>query len=312
MTTSGTTTSGATTGGQSQLITEIFTHGRGNQKKIDILWVVDNSNIMKNWEIDENLSSFTQIMISKNVDFKMAITTTDCSNVNKCGKTVPTSDDVLNVANALSNPRKFGEDFERLMEVGSSGSKFQMGLRAADEFILKDFDPDKANKFLRQEAHLAIVFISREDDGSGAVAGSLPFMTVKKYTDALNGLKMRNQLLKTYFIVDKNDMTPYVPGGQPENLPGSARYKAAAVNTRGAVMDVYGNFSANLSEINSDMDQLLNSHVLSSVPVSGSIKVYVNNIQTTQFTYNQASHSISFNAGFVPPLGASIKITYAK
>jgi hypothetical protein len=267
---------------------------------------------MKNWEIDESLSSFTQEMLSKNFDFKMAITTTDCSNVNKCGKTVPTSDLVLNLANAISNPRKFGQDFERLLDVGSSGSKFQMGLRAADEFILKDFDPNKANKFLRQEAHLAIVFISREDDGSGAIAGSLPFMTVKKYTDSFNGLKIQNQLLKTYFIVDKNDISPYVPGGQPENLPGSARYKAAAVNTRGAVMDVYGNFSSNLSDISLDMNQLLNSHVLSKAPVSGSIKVYVNNVQTTQFTFNQVSRSISFNAGFTPPVGATIKITYTK
>lgn len=307
--------SGSSSGGyKPQQVSETFNQDANSNKKLDIIWVVDDSGSMKNKQValGTNFSSFINDFIKKDFDFKMAITTTDCSSSAKCGKTVQGSDVVLNSLNAKADPVKFKADFNTLVKVGVAGSGYEMGLKAVDEFILKDQNPNKALKFLREDSHLAIVIISDEDDGSVATVGTMPFDAVEKYTNAFKTLKSKGDLIKTYFVVDQFDRTVYQPGKQPANLPGSSRYKSAAVNTSGMVMDVYADFAPSLAKMSADIIQLLDSFVLSNRPIAGSLKVYVNNIESTDYTYNDTTISIKFNQNALPPVGAVIKVNYLK
>jgi hypothetical protein len=57
---------------------------------------------------------------------------------------------------------------------------------------------------------------------------------------------------------------------------------------------------------------LLDSFALASEPLAGTLKVFVNNVETTNYTYDSLSHSIKFPANALPPVGAEIKVVYSK
>ena len=303
--TGGSSTGGSSTGGVSggsyQSMTETFNQSASTTKKLDILWVIDDSGSMADEQdaLGSNFSAFIDNFIAKNVDFKMAITTTDCSSTLKCGKTVSGSDTKLTSAMAGQNSNLFKSDFQSLVNVGTLGSGNEKGLQAVEQFMLKEQDPAKVNKFLRSDAYLAVVIVSDEEDQSPKL--------VDEYTNALKSLKSSNGLVKVYSVVDVND-TNFGNGV----TVGSARYKAASNNTAGLVMDIRDDFYTSLSGMGESIINLLDSFALGGQPVPGSLKVYVNNVLTNSYTYDSTSRSIKFNQNALPPVGAVIKVTYLK
>jgi hypothetical protein len=292
---------GGATGGSYQSMTETFNQSASSTKKLDILWVIDDSGSMADEQdaLGTNFSAFIDNFIAKNVDFKMAITSTDCSSTLKCGKTVSGSDTKLTSAKAGQNSNLFKSDFQSLVNVGTAGSGNEKGLQAAEQFMIKDQDPAKVNKFLRSDAYLAVVIVSDEEDQSPKL--------VDDYTNALKGLKSSNGLVKVYSVVDVND-TNFGNGV----TVGSARYKAASNNTAGLIMDIRDDFYNSLSGMGESIINLLDSFALGAQPIPGSLKVYVNDVLSNSYTYDSTSRSIKFNQNALPPVGAVIKVTYLK
>ena len=299
--TSGGTSTGGTSGGSYQSMTETFNQSASTTKKLDILWVIDDSGSMADEQdaLGTNFSAFIDNFIAKNVDFKMAITTTDCSTDLKCGKTVSGSDTKLTSAMAAQNSNLFKSDFQSLVNVGTLGSGNEKGLQALEQFMVKDQAPAKVNKFLRSDAYLAVVIVSDEEDQSPKL--------VDDYTNALKALKSSNGLVKVYSVVDVND-TNFGNGV----TVGSARYKAASNNTAGLIMDIRDDFYNSLSGMGESIINLLDSFALGAQPIPGSLKVYVNDVLSNSYTYDSTSRSIKFNQNALPPVGAVIKVTYLK
>lgn len=288
---------GSGTGGAgSGPVTEIFKQSN-ESKKLDILWVIDNSGSMEDEQstLGTNFSAFIDNFITKDVDFKMAITTTDTSSSWKKGLMVKYSDKKLTSEMAQNDPSGFKSDFRNLVKVGTGGSGHEKGLEASEGFMDR-----YAKTFLRKDAYLAVVVISDEEDQSSK--------DVQKYTDYLKTFKSTGGLIKLYSIVDVNNTNCCDKGV----TTGSERYKLASKNTAGLIGNIRDDFYNVLSTMGDSIIKLLGSFALAHKPIEGSLKVYVNGVLSRDYTYDDATHSIKFKENLLPPEGAEIKVTYRK
>lgn len=291
-------TDGSTTGGVSyESVEEVFHQADSQTKKLDIVWIIDNSGSMADEQtaLGTNFSAFIDEFINKDVDFKMAITTTDTSSSSLKGKMVTGSDTKLTSAKAKQNETQFKSDFTSLVKVGTRGSGYEKGLGASEGFMEK-----YASSFLRNDAYLAVVVVSDEEDQSEK--------SVKFYTDNLKSYKSEAGLVKVYTIADINKTGP---SGSGYSL-GADRYMEASNQTAGVIADIRDDFYMSLAAMGDSIINLLDSFALGDAPVNGSLKVYVNGIETTDYTFDAASRSIKFNPNNLPPVGAEIKVTYLK
>ena len=295
----GSSSGGSSSGGaQPQQAIEEFTQTQTQQKKVDFLWVIDDSGSMQQEQdnLAANFSSFISSFIAKNVDFKMAITTTDTQTkdgVNRCGKIVSGSDTKLTTAKALQNQSQFLTDFSNLIKVGLAGSGSERGLRASECFI-----NNHAATQLRPEAFLVVVYVSDEEDQSTPKAPS-------EYVSILQSVKANPGLVKAYSIVNTTGQT----FGQQLSL-GYQRYADVALATQGSYHDIFSNFGATLGEIGDQIINLLDSFPLEFAPIAGSVVVKVNNVVAAPSSYVVENSSVKFNAGFIPAAGATISVEY--
>lgn len=276
---------------------EIFQQSAEQTKKLDIVWIIDNSGSMADEQdaLGSNFSAFIDDFITKNVDFKMAITTTDASTSDKKGKMVYGSDVKLTSVKAQENEAQFKSDFMNLVRVGISGSGYEKGLAASEGFMQK-----YASSFLRPDAYLAVVVLSDEEDQS---ANSVGF-----YTDYLKSFKNEAGLVKVYTIADINGTNCCQSG----ITTGAERYMEASRDTAGVIADIRDDFHQSLSSMGDTIINLLDSFALENSPVDGTLKVYVNGVLSTDYTYDATSRSIKFNPNNLPPVGAEISVYYIK
>jgi hypothetical protein len=130
---------------------------------------------------------------------------------------------------------------------------------------------------------------------------------VNYYTNYLKSFKDEAGLVKVYSIVDSG----LTNNGQGVST-GFQRYADASAQTAGVVSNIRNDFGQVLSAMGDSIINLLDSFALAHTPIPGSLKVFVNNVQETHFTYDSNNRSIKFNAGAVPAVGSTIRVTYSK
>lgn len=295
----GSTTGGATTGGETgggivyENKEEVFTQKAEKLNKLDVLWVVDNSGSMSDEQesLGRNFDAFISEFITKSVDFKMSITTTDDRSGYQ-GVMVSGSDTKLTSAAAHANVSKFMNDFNSLIKVGTKGSGNEQGLAGAQAFM------NKYRNFFRDDAYLAVVIVSDEEDSSPA--------TVESYVDALKGIKVNPGFVKVYSIADINNSNR---GSGIKT--GSLRYQKASELTSGTKAEIHDDFYETLLGMGEVIISLLDSFALAGTPVNDSLKVYVNDeIVTSGLTYDIQSNSLKFDENSLPKAGSKIRVTY--
>ena len=301
-TSSGSTTGGgvvgSTTGGANQGTTdseikqETFRQSANQSKKLDIVWVIDNSRSMADEQDDlgSNFSAFIDEFITKDVDFKMAITTTDTSTSAKKGQMVAGSSTKLNSEKAKLNEAQFKDDFKALVKVGISGSGVEKGLEASEGFMQR-----YATTFLRPDAYLAVVILSDEEDQSPK--------SVRQYTDFLKTYKSEAGLVKIYTIADLYKVTS-------GNTAGAERYIEASKQTAGVVSNINSDFYQSLTTMGDSLIKLLDSFALAGDPVVNSLRVVVNGVDSINYSFDATTRSIKFDSAHLPPVGAEVKVYY--
>lgn len=270
--------------------------GKSSQQKLDVMWIVDNSRSMEDEQdaLGTNFNAFINEFIDTDVDFKMAITTTDTSSYSLKGRMVTGSDIKLTSAKAKENANQFMADFKSLVQVGTSGSGYEKGLAASEGFMQK-----YSSSFIRPDAYLAVIVVTDEDDQSAK--------TPVEYVNFLKSFKANAGLVKVYSICDSAGTNT-----GSGITTGCARYASASNASSGTVSNIRNDFHASLSQMGDSLINLLDSFALSQAPAAGTLVVSVNGSIVTEYTYNSASRSIKFNAGHVPDAGAVIKVSYQK
>ncbi|HXH30090.1 MAG TPA: hypothetical protein VNJ01_04705 [Bacteriovoracaceae bacterium] len=295
--TTGSSTTGSTTSGSTGIPQEeIFHQAASETKKLDILWVIDSSGSMSEEQtaLGVNFSSFIQNFIAKDVDFKMGITTTD-TTTGKDGLMVAGSDVKLTSAMAAQDSAQFMDDFKNLIKVGISGSGYEKGLQASEAFMTR-----YSSSFIRPEAYLAVVIVSDEEDQSPK--------TPAEYAAILKSYKSQAGLVKMYSIVDKTLSNTGASGIST----GYQRYADATAATAGVVSDIREDFHQVLTEMGDSIINLLDSFALANNAILGSVRVYVDGLEVSNFTYDDASRSVKFDNGYLPPVGSEVKVKYLK
>ena len=273
---------------------EIFTQNSFKEGDVDILWMIDNSGSMANKQkrLSESLGIFIDKFLNKNINFKMAITTSDGRTAHN-GKMIGDANKLTSSYLKLVGKTEFMSYFQSIVKVGTSGSGTEQGLKTSSTF----FDR-YATSFLRHDANLAVVEISDEEDQSET--------SVSVYLNKLFALKANIGMIKIYSVVTKVLPDDHTLGDSIGN-----RYIEATNITGGISSEIKNDFSTTLLDIGSSILTLIDSYALAEAPYNNAISVYVNKREVkTGWTYDPISHSVKFSAGSVPAEGATIEINY--
>lgn len=261
--------------------------------KFDIVWVVDNSGSMEDQQdaLSQNFSAFIDDFLDKNLDFQMAITTTD-PNSGIAGEFVAGSTN-LNSTYAQANEVGFKADFENMIRVGTTGSGNEQGLYTALEALTRADN----NSFYRDEAILIYVIVSDEEEHSSP--------SVQSYIDSMLAEKGSLARLKIYSIVETDTATL----NNWEEL--GTRYIEASQLSGGQSMDIDEDFFDILSGLSGTLVELSESFSLTELADEATIEVYIDGVQTLNgWSYNPSNNSVTFDQGSIPADGSQVVISY--
>lgn len=308
-------------------------------RKIDILWVIDNSGSMQSSQaqLTANFQSFINRFQSLNFDFHMAVTSTDAINA-RC----KTADERLRVSDGKKDFSLDGQC--TLLSSTSSGVRIMkkdtpfindvfvtnatQGIEGnGDERAFESFKQvlsyNGNSDFRRPGAFLAVIILSDEDDFS-TFSGNwsnenysnpdvIPVADYKSFLDGLVGAG--NHSVSTISIQDdacRDALAGHATSGVQKI---SQRYNQLADLTGGAKTSLCGNFGASLELISDSIIQISQSYKLAEDPLPGTIRVVINGNSLPEdsvngWSYNASTRVLTFHGAGVPPVGASISITY--
>lgn len=270
--------------------TELFTQNVQRSQAVDILWVIDDSGSMSDEQtaLAANFEKFINQFLEKDIDFRMAITTTDATST-KNGKMVGDSTKLTSLA-AKANKATFINNFKNYVKVGTRGSGSEQGLKCSESFMSR-----YSESFLRKDAALAIVFLTDEEDSSPK--------TVSQYLTNLQALKENHAHVKTHSIITLQKTNSGESVG--------ARYKELSKSTAGIIGDIKKDFASTLANIGGEIVTLLDSFALNASPYNDEVEVYVDNVKVeVGYTFNSSQRSITFDKASLPAEGSKIEVRY--
>ncbi|KHD87877.1 MAG: hypothetical protein OM95_12555 [Bdellovibrio sp. ArHS] len=304
-------------------------------KKIDILWVIDNSGSMETSQnnLASNFQSFINRFNQYNYDFHMAVTTTDAwekqfhSDSVKArirdgarletspGNYVTTSSGVFVMDKQTAN---LSNVFSTNIKQGTLGNGDERAFESFKQSLLEPFNVN----FRRSEAFLAVIIVSDEEDFSGssesAFEDASKNYTVQSYVDFLDGFTNvaangKNYSVSVISVPDAACKTQLSTDGFQRKI--STRLPQLADLTGGVKGSLCSNFGDTLELISDSIIQLSAVFKLNREPQVDTIKVTVdgvtvNNDATNGWTYNASDLTITFHGTSVPGANANIQIDY--
>lgn len=271
---------------------EIFTQNTGKKGDVDILWVIDDSGSMADEQdsLGRNFKSFIDQFLVKDIDFKMAITTTDGTS-SRNGRMVGDSSK-LTRASAKGNKTAFINNFTKWVKVGTSGSGVEQGLKTSTSFMDR-----YASSFLRSDAFLVVVYLSDEEDQSDK--------KVSEYIKKLQALKTNKGMVKAYSIVATKN------GSKSSWETAGLRYSEVSTATAGTTSDIKKDFANVLLDMGGTIVNLMDSFALNESPYQDQVEVLVSGVKVNSgYTFNASSRSIKFDANALPAEGSKVEVRY--
>lgn len=304
-------------------------------RKIDVLFVVDNSGSMDNFQaqLGANFSSFINRFITKGYDFRIAVTTTEawrypkfmsafgtCSGYSYCNeyrtifrKGATSSNYVLdNVVYDLTQPseqQRLKDDFISNAHMGVDGTGDERALssfQAALQYTTYTAGGDTPNKnFHRPDAFLAVVMISDEEDFSHTGTGLnenpsnpnlIPVANFKTFLETFTGGSASVDFsVSTISILDSACLTTLDPDGSILRKIGY-RYMQIADLTGGSKNSLCVPFDTTLDSISAQIEEQ-GSAVFPLVkrPIVTTIKLTVDGIIVPQSDTNGWSYHAEAN-----------------
>ena len=303
-------------------------------RKLDVLFVVDNSGSMKTSQTNlaQNFPSFINYFKDKGYDFKIAVTTTDafygdqfisegCSICNQQQTQFRASSDASGGVpiRVLDNSTPDLEHiFSANVQVGVNGSGDE---RAFSSFKAALNSPLNAG-FHRSSAYLSVIIVSDSDDFSQArfdmdeTYTNTDLHTVQSYVDFLktftnNGVPAADFSVSTIGVLDvacKNQLNQEKKIGN--------RYMELSDLTGGTKNSLCNPFDSVLNNISAQIAGNVQAQFqLDRTPVISSIRVIINGTLVPQdavngWTYDAATKIVTVHGTYSPEAGANIVINF--
>lgn len=273
---------------------------------VDVLWVIDNSCSMDEEQraLGQNFGAFINYFVGSGLDYHVGVLSTGFEDPSDRGK--------LREADGY---RWIDEDvrdatgvFRDMAEMGTNGPATERGRDQVYGAIELLSDSPANEGFYREEAALAVIVISDEDDASSV-------KTVPEFIDWYVDLKTERSRISFSSIVG--------PDGGCESRNGKA---VAGKDYLRITREVGGiewpicddNWSQVLEDLGIQVAGLQREFFLSSVPVESSIEVSILEQDATEaesfvegvdWTYSRSRNSVKFNT-YVPTPYAEVFIDY--
>jgi hypothetical protein len=301
------------------LQTQVDVFAQAPNNKVDILWVVDDSNSMAEEQqaLADGFASFASTLESSGTDFQLGVITTSFEYTNpERGKLIG---DPPFVTNADDYETAF---VERATGVGTGGSDKEKGLEAALWAVSPlNVAPGGLNEgFVRSDAQLLVVIVSDEEDCSdgGALEGQESNACYSE-RDSLTPV--------TDFVRDFRDLKPddglvsvgVIVGPQnpscPEVIHGE-RYLQWATLLGGLRGDIcLSDWGNTLGALGLNAAGVREAFQLSRAADPESLVVSVDDAEVAQdptdgWTYDVPSWTITFHGAGVPPRGSTVSVSY--
>lgn len=303
-------------------------------KKIDVLWVIDNSGSMRTSQANlaSNFQSFIQRFQTHNYDFNMAVVTTDgwkkefypsavTQQIRKGAliddSPVTYSDSGVYVMN--NNTANLSSVFSVNIQQGIYGDGDERAFDSMKQSLLDSFNTGL--NFRRPEAFLAVIMVGDEEDGSwnGTGMGSAGNLrSVQSYVDFLDGFtggtaNGRNYSVSTISVPDSACAASLNTDGFSRTV--GARFKELSNLTGGIAGSLCSNFGTTLNLISDTIVQLSSAFKLNREPIPETIRVYVDgalvpNSNTNGWTYDAANIQIIFHGSAVPSANSNVNIAF--
>lgn len=271
---------------------------------VDVLWVIDDSCSMSEEQnaLASNFNYFINYFLGSGLDYHVGVLTTGWDDPSARGK-LQLADDRRWIDETTRRPV---EDFREMAILGTDGPADEKGraqVYGAIELLSGDGQPNEG--FYREDAALAIIVISDENDASG----SRP-VARGEFVDWLVDLKADPGMVTFSSIVG--------PNGGCETASEGTDYLEVTRAVGGIEWPICdSNWSTVLEELGIQAAGLQREFYLSEVPVEDSIEVWVNLSESesesfdvgTDYEYSRARNSIRFHS-YVPDPLSEVYISY--
>lgn len=293
--------------------------------KVDILWVIDNSGTMgpKQTNLKNSINSFMSQFVTKGMDYRIAVVTTDTRAVDPGAPNDPNlSGQAACFVSSGANPKiitsataNAATVLGQNADVGFFGSADAHGLDAV-ELALSEPNLSNCNAdFLRSDAFLAVIHFSDADDNTAATAnGLLTFLdTVKAPITTPTGGQTRSYFTSAMVVQDTS--TPECQALGPFSEVGS-KYIDLATRTGGAIASICENdFSAGLLSVGTQILEATTAVRLAYAPNVSTIVVYQDLSRISQssvdgWTFDSTANKIVFHGSAIPVAGTQISVDY--
>lgn len=301
---------------------DTFVQESGTQ--VDVLFVVDNSGSMmeEQQSLGSNFAAFMSAATASGVDYHIGVTTTglevSSGGWSQCGGGAEGGENGRLFPVSGATPRIITPQTPNAPGVFASNTRVgvchwnEQGLEAAyralsDPLLHSLDDPrtpqpnDGNGGFLRDEARLAVIFVTDEEDFSPQ---PVPF-----YETYFKSLKDNDPArLSISAIVGPRDLATCSTASSS-----GTRYIQLAQATDGVVESICTpNWAESLRKLSDTTFGPKRNFPLSEEPADPSqITVWVNGVQVTEgWRYEGSTNSVLFDVGRAPPPGAYIEIIY--
>lgn len=297
-------------------------------KTLDILWVIDNSGSMQSSQdnLRNNFDSFLFQFVTRDMDFHMAVTTTEAYKGQFTGdqtKSLFRDGSITAGHTGVFMVTRDTPNFRSTMAVNlNQGTGGDGDERAFQSFMAALRNPANSG-FLRPNSFLAIIILSDEEDFSYDLATPITNVSdpqlhsITKYRDELDQLvgvgDLRRYSVSAITIKDEPCRQQLMQTSSGQRI--GTRYMQLAAMTEGVTASLCGDFAASLNEISGKILELITGFKLDRVPRPETIQVHVNGAIVPQaavdgWTYESAANMIKFHGAAVPRQGATISINY--
>lgn len=303
-------------------------------KKIDILWVIDNSGSMETSQTNlaTNFNSFINRFSQSNYDFHMAVVTTDGwhnmfpstfrnSTTDRLRDGVGSNHSGVFVMDR--NTPNLADVFTTNVMQGTNGDGDERAFESMHQSLIES--ANDIYNFRRSDAFLAVIMVGDEDDFSWTGTSLNESYTnpnlysISHYTDFLDTYTNRaagaaaNYSVSAIAVLDNACKTQLSTDGFARKI--GQRYMDIVNATGGVIGSLCSDFGNTLQLISDNIIELSSSFQLNREPVESSIQVIVNNVNvpndaTNGWTYDPASLTINFHGSAIPAADADIKIYF--
>ena len=282
------------------------------KKKIDILWVIDNSRSMLTHQqsLQKSFSSFINRFSKSNYDFQMAVATTDAyEGGSKANWFI--GDESFTMGIMTPETDNLIDTFSKNTSVGISGAANE---KPFDSFKVALENENNA-EFYREDSFLSIIILTNEKDSSEE--------ELSHYLQFLNEFTGSKGIGENYSI----SLIAYIKGVSTcrEKTTDLARKERRYANplllegvteTSGIQVDVCTrNYNKHLTSISQNIIELSTIFKLKRVPFVSSIQVKVEDNLAPRdridgWHYSKRKNSILFHGSYVPEEGDKIQVDY--